>query len=264
MKLSNQGGNKMNINKRMNQIHKEVNQQIEELILLKIEEVEKLVNEEFKILREIDKEIARLYTYPTLPFEEFESMTEPIVDAILLVGANFEDKIRKCFDKIISEPTYKDLFQDALEKGLLQKMRGLPVTPHRARMEFEKARHNFFSKSVKYMNLAINETVQDVRETLALSVESIIHYLEENHVICEEELTEETKQQQNTQLTKITSLKDMIGLVEGRGYEKVRTTGSHHIYRNEKGETTVIPVHGKDFHRGLAYRIQKQVNEGCF
>lgn len=252
----------MNINKRMNQIQREVNQQVEELILLKIEEIDKLVNEEFKILREIDKEIVNLYSHPTLSFKDFEEMTDPIVEAILVVGGEFESRIKNCFDKIICESTYRDLFQDALEKGLLQKMCKLPITPHRAKMEFEKARHNFFSKSVKYMNLAMNETVWDIRETLALSVESIIQYIEENRVICEDEISE--KVQQNTQLTKITSLKDMIGLVEDRGYEKVRTTGSHHIYRNEKGETTVIPVHGKDFHRGLAYRIQKQTESGTY
>ena len=59
---------------------------------------------------------------------------------------------------------------------------------------------------------------------------------------------------------KVTDVKKMIEIVESRGYKIARKTGSHLVYKNDKGDTTVIPYHtNKDFHTGLGYAIQKQI-----
>lgn len=48
-------------------------------------------------------------------------------------------------------------------------------------------------------------------------------------------------------------------LAEEKGFTKVRQKGDHGIYKNKKGNTTVIPQ-GRDIGKGLSCKIQKEIN----
>jgi predicted RNA binding protein YcfA (HicA-like mRNA interferase family) len=56
------------------------------------------------------------------------------------------------------------------------------------------------------------------------------------------------------------SPKHLIQLIEGKGFQLKRITGSHHIYfHNELKKTVVVPVHGnKDIPKGTFMSIIKQ------
>ena len=134
------------------------------------------------------------------------------------------------------------------------------IPQRRGQMEINKAYHSFLSKTTRFANMTLNELANELRNEIMYHVESVLDYMESDKIIYDEDEQEENNQQKSS-LVKMTELRQVIDYVEGRGYEKVRSTGSHHIYRNEEGKTTVIPIHGKDFHKGLAYNIQKQVEE---
>jgi len=56
------------------------------------------------------------------------------------------------------------------------------------------------------------------------------------------------------------SSKEMCKLLEQNGFKKVRSNGSHYIYRNsETNRTTTVPFHGsKNLKKGTEHNIRKQ------
>lgn len=59
---------------------------------------------------------------------------------------------------------------------------------------------------------------------------------------------------------KLSALKasELSKLIEKRGFEKVRQSGSHAIYKHVDGRRTTIPVHsGKIIGKGLLKQIMK-------
>jgi predicted RNA binding protein YcfA (HicA-like mRNA interferase family) len=56
------------------------------------------------------------------------------------------------------------------------------------------------------------------------------------------------------------SPKHLIQLIEGKGFQLKRVTGSHHIYfHKELKKTVVVPVHGnKDIPKGTFMSIIKE------
>ena len=51
---------------------------------------------------------------------------------------------------------------------------------------------------------------------------------------------------------------ELIKIVEKKGFEKVRQSGSHAIFRHKDGRRTTIPVHsGKTIGKGLLKQIMK-------
>jgi predicted RNA binding protein YcfA (HicA-like mRNA interferase family) len=61
----------------------------------------------------------------------------------------------------------------------------------------------------------------------------------------------------NNQLIKMTELDDVVEFLESLGFEKVRQTGSHMMFKFN-GCVIPVPNHGKEFNSGLAYEIQRQ------
>jgi mRNA interferase HicA len=53
---------------------------------------------------------------------------------------------------------------------------------------------------------------------------------------------------------------EMIRLIERDGWQIIRQTGSHRVYRHHvKAGTVIIPAHGsKELHRGTEISIRKQ------
>lgn len=52
--------------------------------------------------------------------------------------------------------------------------------------------------------------------------------------------------------------KDIIKIIERKGFRKVRQSGSHAIFRNDTGLRTTIPIHSKKtFGKGLLKQIMK-------
>jgi predicted RNA binding protein YcfA (HicA-like mRNA interferase family) len=57
--------------------------------------------------------------------------------------------------------------------------------------------------------------------------------------------------------------KDVIKLLEQRGFVLKRINGSHHIFFHpESGKITVVPVHKKDLPKGTFHAILKQAGIG--
>jgi predicted RNA binding protein YcfA (HicA-like mRNA interferase family) len=253
----------MNINKEINKIQKEVSYKLDEVVIGQTDEFQKKTFETFRpLIDTIQRGIDTLYTEPKLTLEEFENIIDPLVNIFTLIALTYEDAIMTIAEEVIESQRLKQTHKEIFEKHLIEPLTHLHVPPHRARREFEKAQHSFFIKGTRHMNLTMCELVKEVCEIMAMQIQAIIDYAESNRIIFEEEEPEvDTTSQDNNNMTKITNLKDMINLVESKGYQKVRQKGSHQIYQNQRGETTVIPAHNKDFHRGLGYRIQKQVKK---
>ena len=53
----------------------------------------------------------------------------------------------------------------------------------------------------------------------------------------------------------LVTAKQMCKIAEKSGFRKIRQKGSHAFYGNEKGESTVIPLHVGDLKRGLIRSI---------
>jgi predicted RNA binding protein YcfA (HicA-like mRNA interferase family) len=56
------------------------------------------------------------------------------------------------------------------------------------------------------------------------------------------------------------SAKNLIKVLEQKGYSFKRANGSHHLYYNAAtGKTVIVPVHGnKDLAKGLFFSLLKQ------
>ena len=51
--------------------------------------------------------------------------------------------------------------------------------------------------------------------------------------------------------------KDLLKLLKKNGWDIVRINGSHHVLQTN-GQTTVVPIHGKDVPAGLLNAILKE------
>ena len=51
--------------------------------------------------------------------------------------------------------------------------------------------------------------------------------------------------------------KDLLRLLKQNGWVETRIKGSHHILQ-KGGETTVVPIHGRDVPTGLLNKILKE------
>lgn len=51
--------------------------------------------------------------------------------------------------------------------------------------------------------------------------------------------------------------KDLLKLLEKNGWKLIRINGSHHVLQ-KNGETTVVPIHGRDVPIGLLNTILKE------
>ncbi|MCI9611722.1 MAG: addiction module toxin, HicA family [Eubacterium sp.] len=51
--------------------------------------------------------------------------------------------------------------------------------------------------------------------------------------------------------------KDLLKLLKKNGWDIVRINGSHHVLQ-KNGQTTVVPIHGKDVPAGLLNAILKE------
>ena len=51
--------------------------------------------------------------------------------------------------------------------------------------------------------------------------------------------------------------KDLLKLLKKNGWDIVRINGSHHVLQ-KSGQTTVVPIHGKDVPAGLLNAILKE------
>jgi len=55
--------------------------------------------------------------------------------------------------------------------------------------------------------------------------------------------------------------REVIRVLEQHGFERVRQSGSHAIFRHPDGRRTTVPVHGKrDLGRGLLRKIMRDAD----
>lgn len=252
----------MNINKRMNQLHKKVNEKVEEVVLMKTDLFrEKVMTHYQPMLKDIENRVVEIYKYPSMEFNQFKILADELADLIFPIIENLEQDVYELTRQALQESELGKVVKEAINDILISNFIIMRLDKRRAEMEVNKAYHNYLAKTTRFANLTLAELITELRNEIMYHVESVMEYMESDRVICDEDEEQEEIEQQKSSLIKMTELRQVIDYVEERGYEKVRTTGSHHIYRNEEGKTTVIPIHGKDFHKGLAYNIQKQVEE---
>jgi predicted RNA binding protein YcfA (HicA-like mRNA interferase family) len=56
----------------------------------------------------------------------------------------------------------------------------------------------------------------------------------------------------------LTNSRDIIRRLEREGWNRVRVTGSHHVFKNPvSGQTLVVPHPKKDLGKGLVHAIYK-------
>ena len=251
----------MNINKKMNRLQKKVNEQIEEVILLKTDLFRENVMKYYQpILKDIENRVVEIYKYPKMEFSKFEQKGDELAEIIYPLITELDDKIYQLTKEVLKNKELSHQTKEIIDNELIAPLIQMRIPQRRGQMEINKAYHSFLSKTTRFANMTLNELANELRCEIMYHVESVLDYMESDRIIYDEDEQEENNQQKSS-LVKMTELRQVIDYVEGRGYEKVRSTGSHHIYRNEEGKTTVIPIHGKDFHKGLAYNIQKQVEE---
>ena len=54
---------------------------------------------------------------------------------------------------------------------------------------------------------------------------------------------------------------EIIKIINKKGFEKVRQSGSHAIFRNDDGRRVTVPIHGsKDLGRGLLKQIMRDAD----
>ena len=83
-------------------------------------------------------------------------------------------------------------------------------------------------------------------------------YLEGESLFAEVRFEEEWVEEDKTDFTYISDFRDLNRLAEDNGFSKIRQNGDHAIYKDKKGNITVIPQ-GRTIGKGLSYKIQKSL-----
>ena len=73
----------MNINKKMNQLQKKVNEQIEEVILLKTDLFRENVMKYYQpVLKDIENRVVKIYKYPKMELPKFEQKGDELAESV--------------------------------------------------------------------------------------------------------------------------------------------------------------------------------------
>lgn len=188
-----------------------------------------------------------LYEVYTM-IEEFKDILENFKSfcdsSIKKVGLNSRPKYDENINLFVS---------NLLKRGVFDR--------NRIAIEMKKVSYYQITRVTEGLNIAINSLFDIAYKRLSLNAEffnnllDIIEEINENSDIDDVDVIKEEKVKRE----KITNVKDMIKLVESRGFKSQRKTGSHIIFKNESGDTTVVPYHSSGFNKGLGFEIQKQI-----
>ena len=256
----------MNINKKVKMIHKDLDKYLEEVIL---EDCEKISDKFFETYRPkmdtVSSIIEEIYKVPKMTTDEYDVYFYQYMDIIEEVqGKNRRLEIYSIVNEVFNDSIYSTL--DYMIEFLVKELVRIGMDRNRVSIEIEKARYRYKKNVERFHNMKINEIDEEFMSVMMFGQESLLDYgrrcvigffEEENDENDEIEVVDYEK---SNQYIKITELDKMIDFVESHGFKKVRQCGSHTVYKNDKGNITVIPVHhGNVISKGLGYTIQKQV-----
>ena len=200
-----------------------------------------------------------LYESAPVSQEQFDMVLDMVVTMLYII---IKTPLAPFFKKQIDNKSFRSQLENLAIHDFATHLAKRGVKENRVRLELAKLNHNLNIKINKVVRMTIEEVGEGLEQRVELFRLSLENFVLKGRIIdaegnVVENETEVVKQKWN----KITSHNDMVQLVEKQGYEKVRTKGSHSIYKNKEGKTTVVPYHGKQIDKGLAYAIQKQIKE---
>ena len=250
----------MNINKRVNQIERKVSQKIDEMTLKNLEDLNVKIYEYFTPYADRMNEILmEVYSYPYMSIEQFEDYTIKINEQLEPFIKDTRDDILLKFSEEVVRKN-KIMLSEAMEE-MLNEFSKLGISYHRVVLEHKKVFNSAVSRMQRYLNLNYNEVCNDLKEICRFSIDSMLDYNKSRVINDEEEIKIEEimveVESTNNQLIKMTELDDVVEFLESLGFEKVRQTGSHMMFKLN-GSVIPVPNHGKEFNSGLAYEIQRQ------
>ena len=250
----------MSINKEVRILQNQVNTKMEELLLESICKVKEDIDMELGKSFEFAQEAVNiLYESAPVSQEQFDMVLDMVVTMLYII---IKTPLAPFFKKQIDNKSFRSQLENLAIHDFATHLAKRGVKENRVRLELAKLNHNLNIKINKVVRMTIEEVGEGLEQRVELFRLSLEDFVLKGRIIdaegnVVENETEVVKQKWN----KITSHNDMVQLVEKQGYEKVRTKGSHSIYKNKEGKTTVVPYHGKQIDKGLAYAIQKQIKE---
>ena len=251
----------MNINKKIKQVHKELDVYLEELILQDCESIGNLYFKQYQqAIDGIQQIIDELYTHVKMDDKQYEEYVYKFVDIVEEVrGTNRIEFINNTLNTVNREHNAR--YMDLIFNFLLKKLANIGVDRNRVSIEIQKANYRFIKNLKRFHDMKIQEVEQELIGVVMFAQECLLAYGRKrvDGFYDEEEIEVNLEVVDNNKLIKITELDEIIEFVESYGYKKVRQCGSHAIYKNNGGNITVIPVHDKTINKELAYGIQKQV-----
>lgn len=252
----------MSINKKIKQVHKELDVYLEELILQDCESIGDMYFKQYQqAIDGIQQLIDELYTHIKMDDKQYEEYVYKFVDIVEEVrGTNRIKFINNILDTVNREHNAR--YMDLIFNFLVKKLANTGVDRNRVSIEIQKANYRFTKNLKRFHDMKIKEVDQELIAVVMFGQECLLAYgrkCVDGYYDEEQQIEVDLEVVDNNKLIKITELDEIIEFVESYGYKKVRQCGSHAIYKNNGGNITVIPVHDKTINKELAYGVQKQI-----
>ena len=250
----------MNVNKKINQIQKKVSNQIDEMTLKNIEELNNETYEFYQpYIEKINRIVEEVYGHVYMNQTDFETYANELVEVTKPFQEDERDDILIKFseDAILRN---KQMLVDALDEMVNEIInQRVIITQNRLNLEYRKIQNTAVSRVQRFYNLNYSEICEELRSISRFAHDSLIAYGNSRVIVDEVEIEEIEIEVESTnnQLIKMTELDDVVEFLESLGFEKVRQTGSHMMFKMN-GCVIPVPNHGKEFNSGLAYEIQRQ------
>lgn len=246
--------------KRINKIEREVASKIDEMVLKNIEELNKKAYDYFNpFLEEMQEIVMAVYSHPYLDIDTFSDYVERLVEISKPFRQDERDEILlKLSEDVIvkNKKILTECLEHMVEEFVIQR---IPITNNQALLEWKKMQQTAASRMMRFFNLNYKELNAELNAICEFAHDSLIAYGKSPRVVEDEMEIEEIEIEivENNKLIKMTELDDVVEFLESLGFKKVRQTGSHMMYKLN-GFVIPVPNHGKEFHSGLAYEIQRQ------
>ena len=174
------------VNRKINQIERNVSKQIDELVLKNLDELNHKVYEYYQpLIDQMQELVDDVYSHTYMSMEQFDE---------------YVDKLRE-----LSEPFKKDMRDDILyelSEGVIVKNKKmasdmidnmfktfaeqrLPITRQKAMLEYKKIRNSTISRLCRFLNDNYKEICAELRAICDYSYNSLMEYLKSPRVVVE-------------------------------------------------------------------------------
>ncbi len=256
----------MNINRKINKLHKELDKVLDEMIINDLERVGDLYFKKYQpMIDTVNAIVEECYSYNVMTEEKYDKIINKFAEiCIQSNGENRKIEIdnmiqRACDDNI---DKYYDAIYNVLGKPVIELAHEGLVTRDRCLLEDRKAEFRLNKKRDRFTQLYINEIDSEFISVIFFARDALLDYGKAGRVMWNEDEEQiEIEVQEEYNLIRTDDIKFIIDFAIDNGFKKVRQTGSHAIYKHSNGQIIVVPVHGKTINMELAYSIQKQIIE---